>query len=85
MGFYIQTNRNKNVQTYTDKQTDRRTVQKYLYRLKKQTDVQKDQYSYTYTVHTYITVHKTDRQTGQIENIDKQTNKQKDRQYMSVV
>jgi len=32
--IYIQTSRNKDVQTYTDKQTDRRTVQKYWYRLK---------------------------------------------------
>jgi hypothetical protein len=41
-------------------------------------------------VHTYIpTVHKTDihtdRQTGQTDKIDKQTYRQKDREYMSVV
>ena len=45
-------------------------------------------------VHTYSTVGKknlqtdrqtTDRQTGQTEKNDKQTNKQTDRQYMSVV
>ena len=32
--IYIQTNRNKDVHTYTDKQTDRRTVQKYWNKLK---------------------------------------------------
>jgi len=40
-------------------------------------------------IRTYITVHKkdiqTDRQTGQTEKNDKQTNKQTDRHYMSVV
>ena len=32
--IYLQTNGNKDVQTYTDKHSDRWTVQKYWYRLK---------------------------------------------------
>jgi predicted transposase YdaD len=32
--IYLQTNGNKDLQTDTDKQTDRRTVQKYWYRVK---------------------------------------------------
>ncbi len=39
---------------------------------------------HTYTV-MYIRQIQTDRQTGQTETNDKQTNKQKDIQYMSVV
>ncbi len=50
--IYIQTNRNKDVQTYTDKQTDRRTVQKYWYRLK-------NRQMYRKTIIQYI---QTDRQ-----------------------
>ncbi len=44
---------------------------------------------HTYGKNTYSTVRQkdiqTDRQTGQTEKNDKQTNKQTDRQYMSVV
>ncbi len=47
--IYIQTNRNKDVQTYTDKQTDRRTVQKYWYRLKNRQMYRKS------IIHTYST------------------------------
>jgi hypothetical protein len=79
--IYIQTNRNKDVQTYTDKQTDRRTVQKYWYRLK--TDRCTERPILTHMAHTYSTVHKTDiqtdRQTGQTEKNDK-TDQQTDRQ-----
>ena len=32
--IYLQTNGNKDLQTYTDKQADRQTVQKYWYRVK---------------------------------------------------
>ncbi len=45
----MQTNRNKDVQTYTDKQTDRRTVQKYWYRLKNRQMYRKT------NIHTYGT------------------------------
>ena len=82
--IYIQTNRNKDVQTYTDKQTDRQYMSE-------KTDRRTERPIFTHMVHTYITVHKkdiqTDRQTGQTEKNDKQTNKQTDkqtdRQYMS--
>jgi hypothetical protein len=47
--IYIQTNRNKDVQTYTDKQKDRRTVQKYWYRLKNRQMYRKT------NIHTYGT------------------------------
>ncbi len=47
--IYIQTNRNKEVQTYTEKQTDRRTVQKYWYRLKNRQMYRKT------NIHTYGT------------------------------
>jgi hypothetical protein len=45
----ILTNRNKDVQTYTDKQTDRRTVKKYWYRLKNRQMYRKT------LIHTYST------------------------------
>ncbi len=47
--IYIQTNRNKDVQTYTDKQTDRRTVQKYWNKLKNRQMYRKTDF-HTYTV-----------------------------------
>jgi len=85
--IYIQTNRNKDVQTYTDKQTDRRTVQKYWYRLKNRQMYRRQ--IFTHMVHTNSTVYKTyrqtDRQERQKQTNDKKTNKQTDRQYMSVV
>ncbi len=47
--IYLQTNGNKDLQTYTDKQTDRRTVQKYWYRLKNRQMYRKT------NIHTYGT------------------------------
>ena len=62
---------------------------KVLVQAEKQTDVQKDQYSHIWYIPTVLYVRKTyrqtDRQTGQTENNDKQTNIQTDGQYMSVV
>ena len=85
--IYLQTNGNKDLQTYTDKQTDRQTVQKYWYRLKNRQMYRKT------NIHTYSTYQQyctydrhTDRQTDRTDRKNgKQTNKQTDRQYMSVV
>ena len=71
-------------------QTDRQTYSaKVLVQAEKQTDEQKDQYSHIWYIPTVLYVRKTyrqsDRQTGQTEKNDKQTNRQTDRQYMSVV
>ncbi len=70
--IYIQTNRNKVIQTYTDKQTDRRTVQKYWYRLKNRQMYRKTNI-HTF-VHTNSPVYKadiqTDRQTDRTDRKD---------------
>ncbi len=65
---------------------------KVLVQAEKQTDVQKDQYSHIWYIprvlyirQTYRQTDRQDRQTGQTEKNDKQTNIQTDRQYMSVV
>ena len=74
--IYIQTNRNKDVQTYTDKQTDRRTVQKYWNKLKNRQMYRKtDIHTYTvlYIRQTYI---QTDRQDRQKQMTNRPTNRQ---------
>ncbi len=70
--IYIQINRNNNVQTYTDKQTDRGTVQNYWCRLKNRQMYKKTNIRYIPTV-LYIrqTYRQTDRQTEQTEKNDK--------------
>ncbi len=90
--------RQKDIQT--DRQTDRQDRQKRMtnrptnrqtdsiqYELK--TDRCTERPIFTHMVNTYSTVRQkdiqTDRQTGQTEKNDIQTNKQTDRQYMSVV
>ncbi len=56
----IHTNRNNDVQTYTDKQTDRWTVQKYWYRLKNRQMYRKTNIRYIPTV---LYIRQTYRQT----------------------
>ncbi len=57
------------MQAYTDKQTDRRTVQKYWYRLENRHMYRKTN---IHTFSTYSTVHKTDIQTDrQIDRTDR--------------
>jgi hypothetical protein len=64
--IYIQTNRNNDVQTYTDKQADRQTVQKHWYRLKNRQMYRKANIRYI-TALLYIrqTTRQTDRQDRQ--------------------
>ncbi len=76
--IYIQTNRNKDVQTYTDKQTDRWTVQKYWYRLKNRQMYRKTNIHTYGTYLEYCTIRQTyrqtdrqDRQTGQTDRTDR--------------
>ncbi len=57
---------------------------KVLVQAEKQTDDSHIRYIPT-VLYIRQTYRHTDRQTGQTEKNDKQTNKQKDRQYMSVV
>jgi hypothetical protein len=64
--IYLQTNGIKDLQTDTDKQTDRRTVQKYWYRVKTDRWTERPIIRYIPTV-LYIrqTYRQTDRQAGQ--------------------
>jgi hypothetical protein len=80
--MYKYTYRQTEIKTYTDKQTDRRTVQKYWYRLKNRQMYRKT------IIHTYSTYQQyctydrhTDRQTGQTE---KMTNRPTNRQTGSI-
>ena len=78
--IYIQTNRNKDVQTYTDKQTDRRTVQKYWNKLKNRQMYRKTD------IHTYkvLYIRQTYRQTDRQDRQKKlQTGQQTDRQAVN--
>ncbi len=59
--LYIQTNRNKDVQTYTDKQKYRQCNVRV--QAEKQIDVQKDQYSHILYIPTVLCIRQTDRQT----------------------
>ena len=81
-----QTDRQTGQTEKNDKQTNKQTDRQYM---SEKTDRCTERPIFTHMVHTYITVHKkdiqTDRQTGQTEKNDKQTNTQTDSQYMSVV
>jgi hypothetical protein len=88
--MYKYTYRQTEIKTYRHTQTNRQTEDsaKVLVQAEKQADVQKDQYSHLLYIHTVLyirqTCRQTDRQTGQTEKNDIQTNKPTDRQYMSV-
>jgi hypothetical protein len=88
--MYKYTYRQTEIKTYRHTQTNRLTEDsaKVLVQAEKQADVQKDQYSHLLYIHTVLyirqTCRQTDRQTGQTEKNDIQTNKPTDRQYMSV-
>ena len=89
----------KGIETYrhTDGQTNKQTDRQILYieanswiagkQEVMQTDLQTDQYSHLLYIHTVLyirqTCRQTDRQTGETEKNDIQTNKLTDRQYMS--
>ena len=87
MQIYIQTYRNKDLQTYTDKLTDKQCRSEGR-QTNKQTDVQKAKRSnilYIPTVHyMYIETDRLDRQNRPTQK-DKQTDRQINRQYMCAV
>ncbi len=78
--IYIQTNRNKDVQTYTDKQTDRRTVQKYWNKLKNRQMYRKTD------IHTYkvLYIRQTYRQTDRQDRQKRMTNRPTNRKTYSI-
>jgi hypothetical protein len=79
--IYLPTNGNKDLQTYTDKQTDRRTVQKYWYRLKNRQMYRKT------NIHTYGTYQQyctKDRQTDRQDRQKIMTNRPTHRQTASI-
>jgi hypothetical protein len=72
--IYIQSNRNKDVQTYTDKQTDRRTVQKCWNRLKNRHMYRKTNI-HTYCTPTVLYIRQTNRQDRQKRMTIRSTNR----------
>ncbi len=76
--IYIQTNRNKDVQTFTDKQTDRRAVQKYWYRLKNRQMYRKTNIHIPTVLNMRQTNRQTDRQDRQKRMTNRPTNRQTD-------
>jgi hypothetical protein len=79
--IYIQTNRNKDVETYTDKQTDSAKV---LVQAEKQTDVQKDNYSHIQYIPTVLYIIQTYTQTDRQDRQKKMTNRPTNRQTDSI-
>jgi hypothetical protein len=82
----MQTSRNKDVQTYTDKQTDRRTVQKGWKRLKYRQMFRKTNI-HTCCIHTYNTVlyiRQTHTQTNRQERKKRMTNRPTNRKTVSI-